>query len=208
MNSGTDQTRLVDEQLSAWLDDELPAGEMVMLLARLEQSPELRARAARFGLITSSLRDGLSGNLDSQLPALHLSDRVRAAINEPAAGANAPVVSRTRRLIPYGVAAVLALLAVLIVPGLKPTAVTPRADGGLVARNPAPGADPSVVAGSMVRRAGFGGPSAISPRRMTSYLVYHGEYSGMLSATVADSHIVNQRAYATAGLVVDGNLSP
>ncbi|MEO8224451.1 MAG: hypothetical protein ABI661_06570, partial [Gammaproteobacteria bacterium] len=36
---------------------------------------------------------------------------------------------------------------------------------------------------------------SLSQQRLTNYLVYHGEYSGMLSAKVSDSHIVNNGSY-------------
>ncbi|MEO8225638.1 MAG: sigma-E factor negative regulatory protein [Gammaproteobacteria bacterium] len=240
MTAGHDSP-LVNEQLSAWLDDELPAEEMVLLLARLDRSLELRDRAARYSLIGSCLRDGPSAALDSQLLALSLSDRVRTAIGEPD-GAQ-PAVAQLEapglrsRFLPYAAAAALALIAVVLVPVVK-SLVVPGTGPGFAADGQSPASESAVAtaplsAGVTVPGPGLNSPGlnspdlnspdlnspdlnspdlnsqrAISPRRLTNYLVYHGEYSGTLSAKAADSHIVNQPAYAVAGLSLEGRSSP
>ena len=77
----------------------------------------------------------------------------------------------------------------------------PGAGQGPLARG---AVDVSSRAQSLVTdRMGSTGQSSLSPRRLTSYLVYHGEYSGMLSAKLTDSHIVNNRAYAAAVQAAD-----
>ena len=48
-----------------------------------------------------------------------------------------------------------------------------------------------------------GARATLSPQRLTSYLVYHGEYSGLLSARVTESHIVNQPRFVGAVQAVD-----
>ncbi|MEO8445584.1 MAG: sigma-E factor negative regulatory protein [Gammaproteobacteria bacterium] len=205
MTPGQDQTPLVDEQLSAWLDDELPAEELTLLLARLDRSPELRARAASYGLIGTCLRDGPSSATATQLLALSLSERVRAAIGEPDVARPEPV-RRRLRVLRYAVATGLALVGVALVPVLKPPSVPGAVSAVTIVGQPPALAPP--VQRLAVGGNGFDGRSAISPRRLTNYLVYHGEYSGMLFAKVADSHIVNQPAYAVAGLAMEGNSSP
>jgi hypothetical protein len=202
MNTGPEPSPLVHEQLSAWLDDELPAGEQALLFARLERSPDLRARVARYGLIGSSLRDGLAGTPGSQLPALRLSGRVSAAIAQPETPAIGAEAGRGRRVLPYVAAAALALLAVALVPVLRAPTL-PGTEAGLVAGSQ-PVSGPAI---GFLPASHAPGQAPISPRRLTSYLVYHGEYSGMLSAKVMDSHIVNQRAYAVALQPAEG-ISP
>lgn len=212
MSTGPDHSPVVDEQLSAWLDDELPVAEVELLAARLAGSPELRGRVARYGLIGSTLRGGQPGGASAGLVALRVSGRVSAALDEVAAPAPAPapVVAPARRsssrLLPYAAAAGVALVAAALVPLLGPVA---GPGGGSAPSMPAqatvlPAALNPVRAQALVGdRMGPAGQSSLSPRRLTSYLVYHGEYSGMLSAKLTDSHIVNNRAYAAAVQAAD-----
>ncbi len=54
---------LINEQLSALADDELPRGEFPLLWQRVAQDPELTARWARYHL----MRDALRGDLPEQV---------------------------------------------------------------------------------------------------------------------------------------------
>ena len=80
---------------------------------------------------------------------------------------------------------------------------------------PAPEALPVEILPGMTTRVGIGGcrgagrcPDSaallLSPDRLTNYLVYHGEYSGLMSTKVVDSHIVNQRPYVITVNTVSG----
>lgn len=174
----------VDEQVSAWLDDELPPAELELLAARLAGSPELRARAARYGLIGGVLRAGPGDGGRAEVLALALAERVRTGLDGEAG--DRPLPARPSRLAPFAAAAGVALLAVTLVPviGTRPGA------GSVPAASLAgPVAMPAAIPGAMAPQA------SLSPRRLTNYLVYHGEYSGTLSAKLTDSHIVNNRAY-------------
>lgn len=206
MSTRPDQTRLVDEQLSAWLDDELPAPELELLASRLERSPEHRARLARYSLIGSTLRGGHAGGPSVGLAALQISARVAATLDATDKPAVPAAVRPAPRLLPYAAAAGVALVAVALVPLLRPVTGQGPAPVASVAVQPAlsPGALQPVRAQSLVAdRVAVSGRPSLSPRRLTSYLVYHGEYSGMLSAKLTDSHIVNNRAYAAAVQVPD-----
>ena len=191
MTTAPERNPLIDEQLSAWLDDELPREELELLLARLAESPELKARLARYSLIGSSVRGGqtgsVSGNVSTALAALRLGGRVRAALEQPADSEREPASRRTKRLLPYAMAAGLVLAAVAFTvaqgPQLRPVG------------NPVQASAQPVVAGSAPAPAG---QASLSSKRLTNYLVYHGEYSGLLSARVTESHIVNNRPYALA----------
>lgn len=206
MSTHPDQSPLINEQLSAWLDDELPAAELELLAARLAASPELRGRVARYSLVGSTLRGSQPGVPSAGLAAMQVSARVSSALDEIAVPDAAPVRQRAYRLLPYAAAAGVALVAVALVPLLRPVT------------GPAAGSAPGMAAQSMILpatltpvraqslvtdRMGSTGQSSLSPRRLTSYLVYHGEYSGMLSAKLTDSHIVNNRAYAAAVQAAD-----
>ena len=186
MTTAPERNPLIDEQLSAWLDDELPREELELLLARLAESPELKARLARYSLIGSSVRGGQTGNVSTELAALRLGGRVRAALEQPADSERRPASGRTK-LLPYAMAAGLALAAVALTvvqgPLLRPVG------------DPVQASAQPVVAGSAPAPAG---QASLSSKRLTNYLVYHGEYSGLLSARVTESHIVNNRPYAVA----------
>lgn len=176
----------VDEQLSAWLDDELPPAEAELLARRLSQDPDRRALLARYGLIGECLRTGRSP-LHS---ALAMSQRVSVALESAAA----PVVNPPRNSFRRGgrglfaVAAAAILAAVLLTVEWRPPAVT------------APSVQTAAFTPVVNRAAAIRieGPAeaSLSPRRLTGYLVRHGEYSGFLSAKLTDSHIVNNRAYS------------
>jgi negative regulator of sigma E activity len=200
MKTGPDHHPPIDEQLSAWLDDELPPEELELLRARLEASPERRARLALYSLIGSHLRDGQPGRLQTGLRALGLSARVGAALRGPVVSpteASLRVVSLSpSRFLPYALAAGVALAAVGLTALLRQAGVGP----GFSASDQA---QASVQRVSPVERqatlpVATSGQASLSPQRLTTYLVYHGEYSGVMSARVTESHIVNQSRYVGA----------
>jgi negative regulator of sigma E activity len=203
----------IGEQLSAWLDDELPAAEQELLLARLcldtTESESRRRTLVRYTLIGDALR-GSPVLVPSSLVA-----RVREGIESsphpesaPAAetvpaparaqGASASRFAGTgsrRWLIPAGLAAAALVAAILLRFGTEPvvppfqvrSAAPLVAESGVpVARRPAPPV------------------TALSADRFTSYLVYHGEYTGMLSNRVVDSHIVAARPVLLTGSELAG----
>jgi hypothetical protein len=126
---------------------------------------------------------------------------VSVALDDLPASAPPVIAWRASRLLPYAAAAGIALVAVALVPLLRPA---PGFVAPTTARVAAlPGIQSATLAPARVQslvedRVGAPGQLSLSPRRLTSYLVYHGEYSGMLSAKLTDSHIVNNRAYAVA----------
>lgn len=197
MKTGPDHHPLIDEQLSAWLDDELPQEELELLRARLEASPEQRARLARYSLIGSHLRDRRPGRLQAGLLALGLSARVSAALRPPVGspteaslGAASPSPGR---FLPYALAAGLVVTAVGLTTLLRQAGVDPGFSAGDQTQA-------SVQLGSPAERQvtlpmKTSSQVSLSPQRLTTYLVYHGEYSGVMSARVTESHIVNQSRY-------------
>jgi negative regulator of sigma E activity len=189
----------VAEQLSAWLDDELPAAELELLIARLGRGQVGHGRLARYGLIGAALRG------DPASPdARQLGERVRRALEsgrEPELAADrlpaAPVRSRPwqENVVPFAAAATvlltLFLMATVRGPSLAPDAAAQAGRAGVLM--------PVAVAAEMREPVRSYAPAPLSRQQLTDYLVMHGEYSGTLAVQVADSHIVNDRSYAAAG---------
>lgn len=201
-------TPAVGEQLSAWLDNELPAVEQELLLARLDRDTgdgeSRRHTLVRFALIGDALRGS------PVLVPPTLAARVRDAIESSPQSGSAPtsepahvparmpggpehrtVSTGSRRwLIPAGLAAAALVAGIMLRPGLEPAGPSP------LQAQPAA----SMLAGSAGPATRTAQPAtALSADRFTSYLVYHGEYTGMLSNRVADSHIVAARPALLAG---------
>ncbi|HEY9182487.1 MAG TPA: sigma-E factor negative regulatory protein, partial [Gammaproteobacteria bacterium] len=104
----TDQ---INDQISAFIDNELSADESALLVRRFERDPEARARAMRYTLIGAAMR----GELLDPHPTV-LRHRVAAALD----GA-APSTARTRAgwsqrftrpLLGLGIAAAVAIVAI------------------------------------------------------------------------------------------------
>jgi hypothetical protein len=157
----------VAEQLSALLDDALPGEEVPLLLARCgahDAGEAARGTLARYALIGEALR----GSAEPR--ALDLADRVRTAVDEPRTLAAAVPRTLPGWLLPAAGVAASVIVAVATVAAL-----------GAGARAPA------VTPAAMAARP------ALDNGQITDYLVYHGEYSGLLSARLVDSHLVAQR---------------
>lgn len=154
----------IDEQISAWVDGELPADQQALLLARLERDPGLRARWDHYHLIA----DALHCRLPEQI-APNLADRVMAALDaEPAARSG----RHLRWLRPLGGAAIaagVALAAVLVAQRLD----TPSTGAPQATLAAAPAADQfRRVAGTRWQGLDQGLAERLNP-----YLVNHSEYA-------------------------------
>jgi negative regulator of sigma E activity len=103
-------SQIIDEQLSALLDGELPVEQEALLLRRLESEPELREKLARFGLIGELVRDA-----SAQTSPLAISGRVSAAIaaqettSQSAASSSSPSAVGSG-FVGAGIAAAIALV--------------------------------------------------------------------------------------------------
>lgn len=160
----------VAEQLSALLDDALPPEEVPLLLARCgahDAGEAARGTLARYALIGEALRG------PAEPRALVVADRVRTAVDQPRSLAAVVPRSLPGWLVPASGVAASVIVAVAVAAAL-----------GAGARAPA------VAPVAMAARP------ALDTGQITDYLVYHGEYSGLLSAKLVDSHIVAQRAAA------------
>src|ERR1019366_7773549 len=114
----------IREQVSAFLDGELPNAETELLLKRLTRDAELRESFGRYALIGESLRGGSHARLTQGFTA-----RVNRAIDgEPLVAAAQPVRGRsTRWWRPFAGAAVAAgVAAVAGGPAAPPPVRPPR----------------------------------------------------------------------------------
>ena len=164
------------EDLSAWMDGELPPDQARFLERRLAGDPALRAQLERWQLAAASLR----GQPVRLMPA-SMADDVAAAI----AGESRPARSRWR----WATGAAAAALALALLPGLLEMGSPPRlppADPGLAARPAPPALEASPVApvspvpaeglalgGEPVARPWPRSPVARDPGAIESYLVRH-----------------------------------
>jgi len=179
-------TERIKEQLSAFLDGELPDTESALLLKRLERDDELRGALSRYSLIGAVLRS------DGNVPAARqVAARVSAAIaREPLrAVAFARLAGREtlrRGLAGFAVAAGVAVGAVVLVQQFgaeetgAPDAVVAQADVPPVQ----PLADEAVAqdgaAGSYTTPPATDATGGIPPADLANYLVAHYGYASPL----------------------------
>lgn len=186
----------IREQVSAFLDGELPDSEAELLLKRLTRDPELRQSFGRYALIGEAIR----GQASPALSAGFAQRLNRAIDGEPAVAVAPPGRTRgSRWWRPFAGAAVAAGVAAVAVVALQQRAVTP-----LVAAGPrVPSVGAPLVARSAARGVGGGSVTAVSgkPRealsytvpavatalpaampaaRFTSYVFAHSQYSSVL----------------------------
>ncbi len=170
----------IREQVSAFLDGELPNSETELLLKRLTRDGELREAFGRYALVGEAIR----GNAHVFLTK-GFADRVNRAIDgEPIpAGGLAQRASAQRWWRPFAGAAVAAGVAAVAVVALQQRAVAPTLHAGMpaVARNAAaPAAVPREAISYTVPAAAAAAPSAMAPARLTNYVFAHSKYSSGL----------------------------
>jgi sigma-E factor negative regulatory protein RseA len=178
----------IREQVSAFLDGELPNTETELLLKRLTRDGELRESFGRYALIGEALRG--SG---SQILTKGFASRVNLAIDgEPVTAQVAASTVRERHwwrplagvTVAAGVAAVaiVALQQRSISPGVNAAANAPLGATAMVARNQSPvqGGGGPREALSYTVPASSGSAGAIAPARLTNYVFAHSKYSSGL----------------------------
>jgi sigma-E factor negative regulatory protein RseA len=104
-------TDTLKEQLSAFLDGELPEAETTLLLKRLERDDELKGALSRYSLIGAVLRT------EGDVPAArHVAARVSAAIAQEPAFATSPRSRWLRPVAGLAMAASVAAATVALLP--------------------------------------------------------------------------------------------
>ena len=189
----------IREQVSAFLDGELPNSETELLLKRLTRDAELRESFGRYALIGEALRGASAGVLSRGF-----SSRVNRAIDgEPMPAAAQPQNARAPRwwrpLAGVGVAAGVAAVAIVALqqraaaPSLAqlPQASIVKVAPGMavVDSRPAGGATPAAATLTAQNHEAFtytvpvASPdqsSAMAPARLTNYVFAHSKYSSGL----------------------------
>jgi sigma-E factor negative regulatory protein RseA len=186
----------IREQVSAFLDGELPDSETELLLKRLTRDGELRESFGRYALIGEALRGG-----GSQILTRGFASRVSLAIDgEPVQAAGREHTARPARwwrplagvTVAAGVAtvAIVALQQRAISPSVNPaapntaqmaqnSALPLRASAGT--QSPVRGGGgPREALSYTVPAASADAPSAIAPARLTNYIFAHSKYSSGL----------------------------
>jgi sigma-E factor negative regulatory protein RseA len=167
----------IREQVSAFLDGELPNSETELLLKRLARDGELRESFGGYALIGEALRG------PGPLMARGFAARVNFAIDgEPLpANGHSAQVRAPRWWRPLAGAAVAAGVAVVAVVALQQRAVAPTLRPGtpLAAQNAPAVAAPEAISYT-VPAASPVAPAAMPPARLTNYVFAHSRYSSGL----------------------------
>jgi len=177
-------TEQINDQISAFIDNELSADESALLVRRFERDTEARARAMRYTFIGASLR----GELLEPHPSV-LRQRISAALS----GSTAPSVAKVRErsmdrwkrpLFGLGIAATVAVLAISTLRFLNDTTLAPAGAAApqavsLQARDP----------GAYVVPQNTDQSTTVAPR-LTNYLMRHGEFASGLTRTSVNSNVV------------------
>jgi sigma-E factor negative regulatory protein RseA len=172
----------IREQVSAFLDGELPSTETELLLKRLTRDAELRETFGRYALIGESLRGGVHARASRSFPM-----RVNQAIDGAPATADAPGRSRSPHWWrPFAGAAVAAGVATVAVVALQQRAVTPTMPSvvavsaqNLAAPKPIEALSYTVPA-PVPEATGAAVPAAMPAARLTNYVFAHSKYSSAL----------------------------
>lgn len=181
-------TDRIKEQLSAFLDGELPDPESALLVKRLERDDELRGALSRYSLIGAVLRS------DGDVPAARqVAARVSAAIaREPFRAVSFVRLPRRetllRSLAGLAVAASVALGAVVLVQQMNSPEAAPAE--AVLARADVPPVEPvndemdpsGAPATTYVTPPATDGPAAgLPPAELANYLVAHYGYASPLA---------------------------
>jgi negative regulator of sigma E activity len=185
-------TEQINDQISAFIDDELSDEESGFLLRRFERDPDARGQAVRYTMIGSALRGELLGPDHAVLRR-----RIAVALTGqplPAAARPAGTAWRTRYMRPvlgFGIAASVAVAAIVGLRSLNEARVAP-VSGAATAANVVPlqVRQETAPASYVVPQEVADAPAVAPAIRLTNYLVHHGEYASRLSRTSVHSNVV------------------
>jgi sigma-E factor negative regulatory protein RseA len=190
-------TEQINDQISAFIDNELSADESALLVRRFERDAEARARAMRYTLIGASLR----GELLEPHPSV-LRQRVAAALSGAPPSLPKPRERWTDRLarplLGVGIAATVAVVAIGALRSLNEASIAP---GIMAPVSVAPLQTSEVEAPSYVVPRDAEESRVEAPIRLTNYLMHHGEFASGLTRTSVNSNVVGA---ALSPVVTDG----
>ena len=177
----------IDEQLSAFIDGELPQEEMELLLRRIERNDDCRGRFSRYITIGSVLRGDVSQ-----------SDRIRVGVMQAVTGiehADMELPEKALKARPVFGLRVAGLAAVAGICGLAIMGAQPSLLGLGGPSEPALAelVTPTVAAAvTPVQRVAP--KQGVQSDRMTSYLAAHGDHARTISWRVAEPGFAVQQA--------------
>ncbi len=161
----------IREQVSAFLDGELPGSETELLLKRLTRDAELRESFGRYALIGECLRGS------SRVPLTRgFAGRVNRAIDGERSAVGAEVLlhgSRVRWWRPLAGATVAAGVAAVAILALQQRADQPALHAALPAT-------PKEAISYTVPAAPPDAPALLPAARLTNYVFAHSQYSSVL----------------------------
>ncbi len=190
----------IREQVSAFLDGELPNSETELLLKRLTRDAELRESFGRYALIGESLRGDGGGRLSQGFAA-----RVNRAIDgepvtlgAPGAAARRPIWWR-----PFAGAAVAGGVMVVAVLALQQrSAVVPVARTLPAAAAAGVSVQPKEPLSYTVPTAVATAPTAMPAARLTNYVFAHSKYSSVMGQNdVLNDLLTQEDAEDTAAAI-------
>jgi len=178
-------TEQINDQISAFIDDELSAEESGLLVRRFERDPNARAQALRYTMIGAALRGEVLEPHSSVLRR-----RIAAALDGavPTTERRAPHWSAryARPLLGFGIAAAVAVAAIGTLRLVNEAGVAPNgaAGGTILAR------DEVVAPSYVVPQDATPSSPVTSPIRLTNYLIHHSEYASGLGRASVSSNVV------------------
>lgn len=153
------------EQLSAFMDGELPAAEERLLLARLERDPALRAAWERYHMVSDVMRDALPRQRVS------VADRVMAELDQVPTPRRRRVSGWLKPAVGVAVAASVAMVAVISLPqnhGAMPSEVVPGLSNS---------SGQSLLAPGAVKSAAWEQVQPETRNQLNRYLMQHTQHS-------------------------------
>lgn len=202
------------DQMSAFLDDELPGGESELLVRRLGRDPALHGAATRYLLVGQTLRGELLGD-DPLAFVKCVSERIDADGADAAGGAvdeevlASPVAAerdRSRWWRPAGGAAAAAAVALVAIVALQTLTRDPASDPPAMAATAPATVAPAAIGSAAVpgsAEAALPGATVTPNIRLTNYLMTHGEVAGSLGRKTIHSGIVGTSAAQIMGGYVE-----
>jgi negative regulator of sigma E activity len=208
----------IREQVSAFLDGELPSSETELLLKRLTRDAELRESFGRYALIGEALRATGRGADRSPL-SRGFAAGVNAAIDGEPIPATAPSAVQTRQSRwwrPVAGVAVTAGVAAVAVVALQQSAVAPalRAVVPMTAQNSAQPREPlsyTVPTAASGAASAEETPPMLPAARLTSYVFAHSRYSSVLGQSNVLSGLLtdaDDQTPGSSGTPNGGTVSP
>ena len=183
----------IQDQISAFTDDELSAEECAFLVRRLERDSKSRDKVLRYSIIGAALRGDLP-NPDPDVLRRKLWAELDGVRPAQSAGNLSPARSGLfRPAVGLGIAASVAVaaLALLNVVNRPGDVSDPVAQVAGTAADVGLAEQPSYVVPREVA-----GPLAVGDVRLTNYLISHGQYASGLGRTSIHTNVISNEASA------------